>query len=491
MGLLSKVAGWFGRSQRVTDEARMLPQGEGPDDAKSGYGGIYTHAGRPFSIENIPSEILDRLAPSANVSTWYFACVDAIARSVAEIPLHTERRVGERDDEWQPVRERNPLTTLINRPNKLNTRNALIERAVWHLYLSGTSAIQKVRGVRGMPIELWNLLPSQVDPIEDPEEVIAGFFISTAGGRSLRVDTSEVIYTQFVNPDSEVYGLSPLRVLSSAIDSDNEARNWQRNSFKERAVPDGVISFKQPLTPAQHANYREAISQTLSGAGNARKIAVLGSDAVFQQMSLAPVEMDFLNSRKMTREEICAVLRVPLPIISVYENATLANVETARVIFYEETVLKVFGQILSELNRSLQEDFGEDLRLAGDLSAVPAMRVIMDSKIAQAQKLAVLGVPINEINRRLGLGFDVIPGGDIGLVPAGLVPLAMMGLDPHGADPDQDDFQPGDVDDEDNTEDEASKTFRRLGNHASPKRSPSERALERFAQSVKAFGGEG
>ena len=73
--------------------------------------------------------------------------------------------------------------------------------------------------------------------------------------------------------------------------------------------------------------------------------------------------MDFLNSSKMTRDEILAVFRVPPPITGIVENAGLgSNIwDGARVMFCEGTVqpkLELLGQ---SLTRDLARRYGPDV----------------------------------------------------------------------------------------------------------------------------------
>jgi hypothetical protein len=79
--------------------------------------------------------------------------------------------------------------------------------------------------------------------------------------------------------------------------------------------------------------------------------------------TLTPAEMDFVNSARMTRDEILAIFRVPPPITGIVENLGLgADIWLgARVMFCEGTIqpkLDLIGQILT---RYLASRYGEDI----------------------------------------------------------------------------------------------------------------------------------
>src|SRR5439155_1240384 len=79
-----------------------------------------------------------------------------------------------------------------------------------------------------------------------------------------------------------------------------------------------------------------------------------------------PAEMDFLNSSKMTRDEILAVFRVPPPITGVVENMGLgADIWFgARVMFCEGTIQPKLDLIGQALTRDLAARYGPDVAVS-------------------------------------------------------------------------------------------------------------------------------
>jgi hypothetical protein len=105
-----------------------------------------------------------------------------------------------------------------------------------------------------------------------------------------------------------------------------------------------------------------------------------------------------------------------------YEKATLANIETARQIFWRDTMIPVLDKLSGILNLQLVAEYGSELRIRYDLSQVDALQENYTEKVNNAQGLWSMGLPWNEINRRLEMGFEDIEGGEIGYLPAGLLP---------------------------------------------------------------------
>ena len=81
--------------------------------------------------------------------------------------------------------------------------------------------------------------------------------------------------------------------------------------------------------------------------------------------TLTPAEMDFLNSSRMTRDEIFALFRVPAPIAGIVENMGLgADIWFgARVMFCEGTVQPKLDLIGQCLTRDLGRRYGEHVAI--------------------------------------------------------------------------------------------------------------------------------
>jgi HK97 family phage portal protein len=353
-------------------------------------------------------------------STYVFACINAISKASASVPwkVYEETRTGQ----WEE-REGHPLAQLIEKPNPYNTRKDLIERMTANLYLGGNAYFSKVRA-NGIVAELWNLpgdaikiIPSRVDFIDH--------YLYEAQGVKQRIEARDILHNLFVDPSNPYQGMSPLQAGAKAIDTDTEAVNWNKIALQNRAISDGVFTFDTPLTKEQWEEAREMVRDQHQGADNARTPWILGAGAKWQNMSLSPAEMDFIESRRFTRSEICSLFQVPPPIVGIYDDATLANIETARKIFWLDTIVPYLEDIKSCFNLGLAPEFGPKLKLDYDLSNVQALQTNLTEKLGNAKQLWSMGVPFNQINKRLELGFDEIEGGDTGYLPTGIIPADM------------------------------------------------------------------
>ncbi len=345
-------------------------------------------------------------------STWVYSCINRIAKTAASVPWKVYRR--DPDGELEEI-PNHPLEQLLKEPNPYMSGQDLMERMVSHLYLGGNTLLSKVRA-RNVTAELWPLNPSEFSPVPSNNDFIVAYEYQVNGIKK-RLEAEEVLHIMFVDPSNVYWGMAPLQAVARSVDTDSELLDFQKISLQNRAITDGVFSFKQPLTEQQWKEARQMVREQHMGAGNARTPWVLGGEATWQQMSLSPAEMDFIESRRYSREEICSVFQVPPPLVGLYDNATLANIETARKIFWLDTIIPLLEDLKSSFNLSLVKEFGDDIVLSYDVSNVQAIQDNYKEKVDTAKTLWAMGVPFNEINQRLQLGFDEIEGGEVGYLP--------------------------------------------------------------------------
>ena len=381
-------------------------------------------------------------------SVYVYACVQLIARSVASVPWATYRQKA--NGEWVEI-PNHPLTALIERPTPYHNRKDLLEGMAQHLFLGGNAIFTKVRA-GGTVAELWQLPPDAIKVIPSRTNFIDHYLYEWDGVRQ-KFKQGDIIHNKFNDPSNPYWGLGPLQAGARTVDTDTEAVRFQKVSLQNRAISDGIFTFENHLTRDQWDEARAMVREQHQGIENARTPWILGAGAKWQQMSLSPAELDFLNSRKFSREEICSVFNVPPPMIGILENSTYNNIETARKIFWQDNIVPLLEDIKSCFNLSLAPEFGQGIELSFDLSNVEALQTSNSEKMTTAQTLFGMGVPFNEINQRLELGFDPIEGGDVGYLAANLMPANILELGPQ-PEPDPEPTDPPPNDNSDPQDDE-------------------------------------
>lgn len=415
-----------------------VPTSLGPRDWKE----YISTAVLPSSRENKPQwgkwNTQKAVEEGFKASTWVYAAVSRISTAAGTPPWVVEELVeGENENETvaQPVGADEPLQALLDRPNPFMTTKDIIRRVATHLYLGGNGIITKIRagkrdGDSEQPVaELWPMHPAWVAPVLSKTDFISRYDLKNPDGtgKAKPMDVKNVIHIQLVDPNDPTWGMSPLQAAAKTVDADVKAVEWNMVAMQNRSVPDGVFTLDLPVTREQWEEARDQVKEQYMGTDNARAPWVVGNSARWQQMAMSPAEMDFIESRKLTREEILAVFGVPPPLVGVYENATLANIKTAREIFWLDTMLPFLDVVEEALWRSLVPDFYDEasarkMLLRYDTSNVDALQEDMGQKMETAQSMWETGIPWSVINDRLELGMTPWPGWDVPYVPTSMVP---------------------------------------------------------------------
>lgn len=350
-------------------------------------------------------------------SAIFYACVDRRAKSIAQVPWKAYRK--QRDGTLVAAPD-SPLQRLINRPNPDFAWAEMMEYMSQHIDLAGNSYWSIIRaGNNAQPMEIWPLLPQGVK-IKAGKQRLIDFYRYQYGGITRDIQSPDMVHIKTANPNDFLFGLPTIQAAGRAVDVDREASMWQLNSMHNRGISDYAIIIDPDTSPEQIERLKDLHKEKQAGATNARQPFLTTRD--IKTLNQTAVEMDFTASRSKVWAEICSAMGVPQPMVGLLEDATLANIETARRIFWIDTITPLLRMMKSQLDRQLAEQFGPEWCIEYDISDIEALREDYGSKLDEAGKLFAMGVPFNVINEKLKLGIDDIQGGDIGYLSAGLLP---------------------------------------------------------------------
>jgi HK97 family phage portal protein len=361
----------------------------------------------------------DKLAEEGfNRNVWVYRCVMVTAQHVASVPLLLYRKRGKKRIEI----EDHALLDLLNNPNPLQSKNEFIESWAAFLLLSGNSYIEMNGPNRGAPTELWPWRPDRTTIIPGGDNFIQAYRY-TVNGRYVDVPAEKIIHNKFFAPLDDFYGLGPIQVAARVIDQDNAANTWNAALLQNSGRPSGAFLAKKTLNDKQFERTKYQLRQEYAGVNSAGKIMLLEGDVDWKEMSLSPKDMDFIESKKMSRLEICAAFGVPPELVGDREHATYSNYKEARASFYMETVLPLLDKLIDKLNARLVPLFGDDLILAYDTDQIPALQENSEVKWNRAIEGLKNGM-ISVDEARQMVGYESIKGGNVRFIPATFIQIS-------------------------------------------------------------------
>lgn len=321
-----------------------------------------------------------------------FRCVRLIAEAAASVPLCARRD--------QACLADDPANHLMSKGHPGVTREDIMERFYGYLQVSGNAYLEAAL-VDGVPVALYALRPDKMRAKTDRKGWPSGWEYEAGGyKRSFRRDVISgrcaVHHMKSFDPLDELYGFAPLSAAADAVDIHNAGGRWTKALLDNAARPSGALIYKgasgtERLSDDQFERLKSELQGAHSGAGNAGRPMVLEGGLDWKAMSFSPADMDFIDARREAAREIALAFGVPPMLLGIPGDNTYANYKEANLAFWRQTIIPLVSKTANGLTQWLQPFFGDDLTIAADLNAVPALseeRAVLWKRLSDASFLS-------------------------------------------------------------------------------------------------------
>ncbi|MGB4101354.1 MAG: phage portal protein [Alphaproteobacteria bacterium] len=341
-----------------------------------------------------------------------YRCVSMVAQAAAQIPWLLYDGNGHE-------LTRHPLLQLLARPNPLSDGVSFLESIFAAYLIAGNVYIEAVRAKEGGRVrELYALRPDRMRVIPGTTGLPQGYEYQV-GGQVTRwpadalTGASAILHIKHFHPLDDWYGLAPLESALLAVDQHNAAGAWNQALLNNGARPSGALVYAPKegpgnLSEEQVQRLKEQLDTYYQGARNAGRPMLLEGGLDWRPMSLSPHDMDWLRGRDAAARDIALALGVPAQLIGLPEAQTFANMQEARLAFYEDTVVPLAGRFVAAFNHWLSSAFGHDVLLELDLDAVSTLAQRREAVWGKLQNVDFL--TINE--KREAAGYGPLADGD-------------------------------------------------------------------------------
>jgi len=338
-----------------------------------------------------------------------------LGRNIAQLGLHLYRRVSDTD------RERvtdHPLAKLFGQPTPWTTRYRMINDLVLDLGIYDSAYLLKVIGEDRTPA-LVRLEPFKVRPVGDNPFVAEGF--EYAGGRGpIRFPATQVVHFHGYNPSDYREGSSPIEALRTILAEEFHAAQFREQMWRNGARASGYI--RRPAEAPRwskeaRARFGEQWQEQYSGdSALAGGTPILEDGMEWTSASVTPEQAQYLDARKLTREEVASAYYVPPSMLGILEHANYANIKEQHKILYQDTLGPWLTTITQEIDMQLLPDFPGTEGLYSEFNLAEKLRGSFEDQATQLQ--VSVGAPYmtrNEARARLNL--PQIEGGDELITP--------------------------------------------------------------------------
>jgi len=297
-----------------------------------------------------------------------------------------------------------------------------MEYLIAHLVLGGNAYLRPIY-VQGIPQEFWIEMPDSIQPIpsSNRNDWIEGYQYTLSNGVVIKLKKEVFLHFKQIDPGSLYVGMGAVTPSARVIDTYNEALDTQKLSMQNRGMPSGYLFPDEPLDPAQFDAFKRKFREQYLVKTGRREPWLFPRKMQWIEASQTAVEMDFTNSQWANIRQIAAAIGIDPWWVGDREHSTYNNVQEARRSLYEDVVIPILDAIEATLNLKLAPYYG-DIHITYDTSNVVALRGDYGQKVEQAKGLWAMGVPFEQINARLELGFEEFPGWETGYLPFNVLP---------------------------------------------------------------------
>lgn len=276
---------------------------------------------------------------------WVYVVVSKRARATARLPLP----VYERNDLDRPRRDDHPMSALLANPNP-----GMSGFDLW-LWTSSTFDIYghtfwyKLRQ-GGRVVGLYPFHPASMSYQENTQD-----WKFDNGKRVIdHIADDDLIHFRGFNPDSLTSGMSPLEPLRSTLENEWSARTATSSFWQRGARPAMALSHKANLSEPAQARLKAQMDAVSAGADKTGVTIVLEEGMEAKPMTLTAEEAQYIETRKLNREEVCAAYDIPPPVVHILDHATFSNITEQMRSMYRDTMAPHLKGFEAAIERDLR-----------------------------------------------------------------------------------------------------------------------------------------
>ena len=373
---------------------------EKDEDVNKAFSVAITSAPDTKKVSLFPTKITDATAN---------ACVTLISDTVTASHLFVEEFTK---NAWVKVNSQDSRQLMIDRPEPKVSQSEFIALIVQSMQVYNFACVIKIKV--GIKVYLRCI------------KTYEAYFNTNEFGEFLSVEYRSDVYNKddfiIINRPSILKDpASPWEIAKEFVNASREADKSTNALSKSQGIFTGIIS---PAGAALNADSFDKFKKDIKMVKDSRNgLLVTNHKTNFLHLSEPPASQDDLVNSYRKRKALA--FRVPPTLLGDLQNATYNNVQTTEIFFWNHVIRPLMTTIEERLSMEL---YDSKLRYRFDVSKVDALVVNFTNRL-EAAKNAPPGIPFDQLNEKLSLGFDSFSRSDESLVPAGLVPAQELGGD--------------------------------------------------------------
>lgn len=279
-----------------------------------------------------------------------YSCNRVLSETMGQLPLILYRR-KERGKER--AEDRVEYNLLRHKPNDYQSAFSFKEMLVAHVNYRGNFYSQIVSSRRRV-LQMVPLHPDRMEP-EIKTDGSINYRYTTKRGIVTNFDPEDILHIPgpAFDADNPLKGVTPLAAVSDTFDLAREAQLFAKNTFKNGGSSTLVFNHPGKIKPESKQAMRKDWEEHHAGQRNAGRPIILDEGLEAKALNMTLKDAQFIESRKMSRSEICGIFRVPPHMISDLERATFSNIEHQGLSFIQFTMMPWITRVEEALTSKL------------------------------------------------------------------------------------------------------------------------------------------
>jgi len=369
---------------------------------------------RPQVVQITPTVVQD-YATIWRTQPQVRTVIGFLARNIAQLGIKVYRRRSDVDRSQIPD---HPLAILLSSPSPHCTRYRLVDALVQDLGIYDNAYWLKVKE-DAQNRALVRLDPRRTTP-KGPNAFYPDEFEYRGGQGIQHFPADQVVHFRGFNPDDPRMGSSPIETLRTILAEEYQAAQYREQMWRNGARASGYL--RRPVEAPEWS--REARERFTMGWRNQYSgdgaltggTPILEDGMEFTSASVTPEQAQYLEARKLTREEVAAAYYVPPPMVGILDNATYSNIVEQHKILYQDTLGPWLQMISQEIDLQLLSDFGDTDGIYTEFNLEEKLRGSFEQQATQLQ--TAVGAPWMTRNEARAMrNMPQLDGGDELITP--------------------------------------------------------------------------
>lgn len=356
---------------------------------------------------------------------WTYVLINKRAKAVSRLEFKVNRRAA--DGSLVEAAD-TQFAALMARPNRLHNPVSFWTWVMATRDIYGEAIAVKVRDPGGRVREIWPMHPTNTITYRGDDG--RWKYVFSTGARNVPLlppmDEADVVHWRRYNPENTERGLSPMEPLRQTLLNEDASRRASTAMWGNGARPSMALTTPGKLSDVAYARLQATWDARNSGVDNWAKTAILEEGLTPNPISLNAEELQYIASRQLNREEVCAAYDMPPSSVHILDHATYSNITEQGRMVYRDSIGPECTDLEATVHHQLVPDFTKadgDIVGAFDMSDVLS-GTFQEQVTAFAQGIQTGQLKPQEARRRLKL--PDTEGADMLLVNSALLPLKLL-----------------------------------------------------------------